>query len=187
MIISENIPSISRGRLVLGAFGFQALGALAGTAVGWLVLLIVPDLSAWRWMYATVIIPALAVTIGRFYITESANWLLDRGAMERAHHAARRLLIRKPQYPTNIELAQRAAPAVEGKHQNHGFANLFTPAKQTRDDLCLGPMVSAGSRNVRYRHLYTDSLAATIGGPVEHVRSVSDLISDGIVAAKARP
>src|SRR5208337_5412255 len=27
-------------------------------------------------------------------------------------------------------------------------------------------------------------LAATIGGPAEHVRSISDLISDGIVAAK---
>src|ERR1700727_1568802 len=32
MVISENIPSASRGKLVLGAFGFQAVGALAGTA-----------------------------------------------------------------------------------------------------------------------------------------------------------
>ena len=62
MIISESIPSGSRGKLVLGAFGFQALGALGGTAVGFLVLSIDPDLDAWRWMYATAIIPALAVT-----------------------------------------------------------------------------------------------------------------------------
>src|ERR1700729_1746298 len=34
MIISENIPSTSRGKLVLGAFAFQAVGALAGTGVG---------------------------------------------------------------------------------------------------------------------------------------------------------
>ena len=34
MIISENIPSSKRGKLVLGAFAFQAVGALAGTAVG---------------------------------------------------------------------------------------------------------------------------------------------------------
>jgi len=33
MIISENIPSSARGKLVLGAFAFQAIGALAGTAV----------------------------------------------------------------------------------------------------------------------------------------------------------
>jgi len=38
MVISESIPSRSRGRLVLGAFGFQAVGALAGTLVGYLIL-----------------------------------------------------------------------------------------------------------------------------------------------------
>src|SRR5271165_6507155 len=38
LVISESIPSSVRGRLVLGAFGFQALGALTGTAVGYLVL-----------------------------------------------------------------------------------------------------------------------------------------------------
>src|SRR6202789_375970 len=65
MIISESIPSISRGRLVLAAFGFQALGALGGTVVGFLVLSNLPELSAWRWMYATAIIPAVAVTVGR--------------------------------------------------------------------------------------------------------------------------
>ena len=73
MIISENIPSSARGKLVLGAFAFQAVGALAGTAVGFLVLSVLPELGAWRWMYASAIIPAVLVTLGRFYIVESAN------------------------------------------------------------------------------------------------------------------
>jgi MFS family permease len=38
MIISESIPSTDRGRLVLTAFGFQAIGALIGTAVGYVIL-----------------------------------------------------------------------------------------------------------------------------------------------------
>src|SRR5215831_6042528 len=38
LIISESIPSSVRGRLVLSAFGFQAVGALSGTAVGYLIL-----------------------------------------------------------------------------------------------------------------------------------------------------
>lgn len=42
VIISENIPSANRGRLVLGAFGFQALGALGGTGAGCLVLVARP-------------------------------------------------------------------------------------------------------------------------------------------------
>jgi len=184
MIISENIPSISRGRLVLGAFGFQALGALGGTAVGWFVLTVIPDLGAWRWMYATAVIPALAVTISRFFITESANWLLDRGAMAPAHRAAKRLLIRKPQYPSNIELAHHAAPAAGDKHQNHGFAGLFTRQNRRATIFASVPwfLQDLGTYGIG---IFTPTiLAATIGGPAEHVRSVSDLISDGIVAAK---
>ena len=63
MIISENIPSANRGKLVLAAFGFQSLGALGGTGVGCIVLLLDPTLSAWRWMFATALVPALAVTV----------------------------------------------------------------------------------------------------------------------------
>ena len=44
MIISENIPSINRGKLVLAAFAFQAVGALAGTGVGCLGLTLNPTL-----------------------------------------------------------------------------------------------------------------------------------------------
>jgi MFS transporter, putative metabolite transport protein len=94
MIISENIPSSARGKLVLGAFAFQAVGALAGTAVGFLVLSVLPQLGAWRWMYASAIIPAVLVTLGRFYIVESANWLSSRGEIDRAEREARRLLTR---------------------------------------------------------------------------------------------
>ncbi len=46
MIISESIPSTARGKLVLAAFGFQAVGALGGTAVGYAVLATVPSLDA---------------------------------------------------------------------------------------------------------------------------------------------
>src|ERR1700722_16928413 len=94
MIISESIPSTSRGRLVLGAFAFQAVGALGGAAVGYIVLVAVPNLNAWRWMFATAVVPAVVVTIARFYITESANWLQSRGAIDRATVAASRLLTR---------------------------------------------------------------------------------------------
>src|SRR5579863_4189844 len=80
MIISESIPSTSRGKLVLGAFAFQAVGALGGTAVGYFVLVIEPTLDAWRWMYGAAIIPAVIVTLGRFFIPERANWLHIKGA-----------------------------------------------------------------------------------------------------------
>src|SRR5271166_1404807 len=105
LIISESIPSRMRGRLVLGAFGFQALGAMTGTVVGYLVLKNVPEIGAWRWMYATAIIPALIVTIGRFSITESAHWLLVRGRRDEARTQLARLLARRPAYPKSVEFA----------------------------------------------------------------------------------
>jgi MFS family permease len=96
LIISESIPSNVRGRLVLGAFGFQALGALTGTAVGYVILNNIPQIGAWRWMYATAIIPGLLVTMGRFFITESAPWLFARGRIEMAEQQTARLLRRDP-------------------------------------------------------------------------------------------
>lgn len=39
LMISESIPSPIRGRMVLAAFGFQAVGGLVGTAVGFLISL----------------------------------------------------------------------------------------------------------------------------------------------------
>ncbi|HJZ14589.1 MAG TPA: MFS transporter [Stellaceae bacterium] len=52
LVISESIPSGMRERLVLGAFAFQAIGALTGTVIGYLVLKNIPEIGAWRWMYA---------------------------------------------------------------------------------------------------------------------------------------
>ena len=91
LMISESIPSAMRGRLVLSAFGFQALGALCGTGIGYLVLKNLPEIEAWRWMYATAIVPAVIIALYRLTITESGSWLLRRGHEERAAQLVRRL------------------------------------------------------------------------------------------------
>jgi MFS family permease len=104
LIISESISSKSRGKLVLGAFAFQAVGALAGTAVGFIILYENPQITAWRWMYATAIIPAVLVLLGRFYITESAHWLIGLGRKQQAEQETLKLLNREPPYPRQVEL-----------------------------------------------------------------------------------
>jgi MFS family permease len=73
LIISESIPSRIRGRMVLAAFGFQAVGGLAGTAIGFLILYENPDVGAWRWMYASTILLAVPVIIGRFFVVQSRS------------------------------------------------------------------------------------------------------------------
>jgi len=183
MIISESIPSASRGKLVLGAFGFQAVGALAGTGVGCLVLVMVPQLDAWRWMYATALVPALAVTAGRFFITESANWLAVRGALQDAEKAAFRLLARQPQYPKDIRLHQSAGNGAS-EPAKPTFAALFNERNLRATIFASVPwfLQDLGTYGIG---IFTPTiLAAALGGPAEHVRSLSDVISDSILAAK---
>jgi MFS transporter, putative metabolite transport protein len=184
VIISENIPSSSRGRLVLGAFAFQAVGALAGTAVGYAVLVSVPNLNAWRWMYATAVIPALLVTIGRFYITESANWLHTRGATDRAALAASRLLHRTPRYPVNIVLLPSPAAAGGRAHGGGSFLSLFGRRYRRATILAFVPwfLQDLSSYGV---YIFTPTiLARALGHPTEHIRSMSDLIANDILAAR---
>jgi putative MFS transporter len=184
MIISESIPSTSRGRLVLGAFAFQAVGALGGTAVGYLVLSTLPEISAWRWMYASAIIPAVLVTIGRLYIVESANWLSARGQLDRAEQAVRRLLVRKPQYPAEIHLAVDSAGPASHQQAKTSYAALFNKANRRATIFASLPwfLQDLGTYGIG---IFTPTiLAAAVGASADHARSVSDLITNDIAAAK---
>jgi MFS family permease len=183
MIISENIPSTSRGRLVLAAFAFQAVGALGGAAVGYAVLVAVPTLDAWRWMFATAVVPALLVTIGRFYITESANWLHTRGSTERAQTAASRLLMRTPQYPQQIVLEQQAAAAGHS-HSNGSFLSLFGKRYRRATILASVPWFLQDLSTYGIGIFTPTILAAALGHQAEHVRSMSDLIANATLAAR---
>jgi MFS transporter, putative metabolite transport protein len=184
MIISENIPSTSRGRLVLAAFAFQAVGALGGTAVGYVVLVTVPNLDAWRWMFATAVVPALLVTIGRFYITESANWLFARGSTEQATAAARRLLVRTPQYPQNIVLSPKPVAAAGHSHGGGSFLSLFQKRYRRATILASVPWFLQDLSTYGIGIFTPTILAAALGHQAEHVRSMSDLIDNAMLAAR---
>jgi MFS transporter, putative metabolite transport protein len=183
MIISENIPSTSRGKLVLGAFAFQAIGAVAGAAVGYTVLLAVPNLNAWRWMFATAVVPALIVTVARFFITESANWLHTKGATDRATIAAQRLLVRAPQYPQSVVLLQKEAGGEKG-HGGGSFLSLFQKRYRRATILASVPWFLQDLSTYGIGIFAPTILATAFGHKAEHVRSMSDLISNATEAAK---
>jgi len=180
MIISESTPSSGRGRLVLGAFTFQAVGALAGTGVGYLVLSFAPNLDAWRWMYGTALVPAIVVTVGRFFITESPNWLSARGDHARAEEAAKKLLLRRPQYPKEMQLAL-------SKHNAAGrptFGALFNRRNRRATILASVPwfIQDLGTYGIG---IFTPTILATaLGHSADHIRSTSDLIANDVLAAK---
>jgi MFS transporter, putative metabolite transport protein len=154
---------------------------LAGTAVGYAVLVIKPDLDAWRWMYATAVVPALLVTIARFFVTESANWLHSRGAIDRATVAAGRLLKRTPQYPANIVLSKQAA-AGEG-HGGGSFMDLFKKRYRRSPILASVPWFLQDLSTYGIG-IFTPTILAAALGKEDHVRSLRDLIANDILAAR---
>lgn len=183
MIISENIPSQSRGKLVLAAFAFQAFGALAGTGAGYLVLLVVPNLSAWRWMFAMAVIPAVLVTIWRFSITESANWLHTRGNTERAAVAASRLLSRDSHSPQDIILVPHPVRE-QGQGREGTFLSLFGRRSLRATVLASVPwfLQDLGTYGIG---IFTPTiLAAAIGYKAHRAGGMRGLIANATQAAK---
>ena len=189
MIISESIPSLSRGKLVLGAFAFQAIGALGGTAVG----------------YGVLSDPARVVRLAldvrhrrhpgrarhrrpRFYIVESANWLAARGQVQQAEQSVRRLLRRKPQYPDRHQAggARRAIAEPRPRwRRNTSFAALFNKTNRRATILASVPwfLQDLGTYGIG---IFTPTiLAAAVGSAShDHARSVIDIIHNDIVAAE---
>ncbi|HEY9880806.1 MAG TPA: MFS transporter [Leptolyngbyaceae cyanobacterium] len=101
--ITENVPSRLRGRMVVGAFTFQAVGALLGAVTGIAVIhlfrLWYPGLETplvqygWRWMLGVGLGLAIAVSLLRFsFLLESPRYYMTRGEYDEASKAASTLL-----------------------------------------------------------------------------------------------
>jgi MFS family permease len=186
LIISESIPSRIRGRMVLAAFGFQAVGGLAGTAIGFLILYENPDVGAWRWMYASTILLAVPVIIGRFFVVQSPLWLAYRGRVEEAEVATARLLRRDPPYPKEIVLRAPVGAAIAHAqaHEHAPWSALFTGVHLRRTILASVPwfLQDLGTYGIG---IFTPTILATvIGASIEHPRNTAELIQSDILATR---
>jgi putative MFS transporter len=186
MVISESIPSKNRGKMVLSAFAFQAVGALVGTFVGYLILAGHPELSAWRWMYATAVIPAILVIIGRFFVSDSSHWLVSRGRIQEAELEIIKLLHREPPYPKKVRLADPHTESPGGPDQGpkNGYGELFS--KQNRRATLLASLPwflqDLGTYGIG---IFTPTiLAETLGHRTEYVHNLTAIIHNDILGAK---
>ena len=161
MIISESTPSSNRGQLVIGAFAFQAVGALVGTGVGWLVLQRHPALGAWHWMFATALIPGSSSRFGASTLPRAPSWLFVRGHQDRAR--ARREAARQARAAVPERGHTRAAPASSSHEpEKMDFAALFKPAESARDDPGVRAVVPARPEHLRNRYLHADDLGRRV-------------------------
>lgn len=90
--VAETMPSRLRGRMVSSTIAFQAVGMIAGALVGVLLLQVVKDDSAWRWMLAVGALPALLIAALRSSMPESPRWLAAHGRAAEAEAACTSLI-----------------------------------------------------------------------------------------------
>ncbi|WP_035484638.1 MFS transporter [Geminicoccus roseus] len=184
MVISESIPSAARGRLVLGAFGFQALGALSGTALGYLVLSNLPEVEAWRWMYAAVLPPAVLVAAGRFFVTRSPHWLMSHGRVDEAEAEMAKLLRRTPPYPGTIRLLPGPQANGNGNGGRPGIKALFQGGNRRATILASLPwfLQDLGTYGIG---IFTPTILATaLGHAATRAHDLSDVIARDLFAVE---
>lgn len=181
MILSENLPSQSRGRMVLGAFAFQAIGAMCGIGIGAIVLIMHPALNAWRWMYATALAPAIVITVARFFIPESANWLISRGALSAAENSLSRLLNNRQLTVGQINLI--ASQTRTQQAHKVSFSSLFKKPYRRATVLAAVPwfLQDLGTYGIG---VFTPTILVTAFGHGHEVHSLQDMIANSIRSAE---
>jgi len=184
MVISESIPSNCRGRLVLSAFAFQAVGALTGTAVGYMILKSFESIADWRLMYATAIIPTILVVIGRFFITQSPQWLMSRGQVAEAEKETLRLLRREPPYPSRVHLKEVPDDEPEQERHKSKLGKLFKPKNRRATFLASVPWFLQDLSTYGIGIFTPVILAGIIGHTNEREQNLAAVIHNDMLAAK---
>ena len=90
--VSEFMPKRIRGRMLIAAFSFQAIGIFAAAGVGLLILALHPTESAWRLMLVAGAIPAVVILFLRRNVPESARWHIQRKEWKLAMGVVRYLI-----------------------------------------------------------------------------------------------
>lgn len=104
--VAELMPARLRGRLMVGALSFQAVGAVVGAGVGLLLLgLDAGGDGVWRWMLAAGVIPALVVLVLRRDAPESPRWAQEHGQFAEAEAITRRLTGQQVSVTAPVEAA----------------------------------------------------------------------------------
>ena len=137
-------------------------------------------------MYASTILLAVPVIIGRFFVVQSPLWLAYRGRVEEAEVATARLLRRDPPYPKEVVLRAPVGAAIaHAQAQEHApWSALFAGVHLRRTILASVPwfLQDLGTYGIG---IFTPTILATvIGASIEHPRNTAELIQSDILATR---
>ena len=142
--VSEFMPKRIRGRMLIAAFSFQAVGIFAAAAVGLFILAVHPSESAWRWMLVAGAFPAIVILLLRRGIPESARWHIQRKEWKLAMGVVRYLIpdftMKKPINPPEEDTVQMKPVQVPAWHSYlRSYAELFSKKNLRRTILITVP------------------------------------------------
>ena len=142
--VSEFMPKRIRGRMLIAAFSFQAVGIFAAAAVGLFILAMHPSESAWRWMLVAGTVPALIILVLRRALPESARWHIQRKEWKLATGVVRYLIPDftmkdriKPPVADPVKLKPERSPAWHSHLSS--YAELFSKKNLRRTILITVP------------------------------------------------
>lgn len=117
MYIAEVAPAQLRGRLVV----INQLAIVIGLSLSVYVTYLFSFGGHWRWMFATMALPAGAFLLGLFFLPRSPRWLAARGNYEEALHVLTTI-----NGPTQAE-RELGEIRAELREESGGFRELFAP------------------------------------------------------------
>lgn len=178
-MISETIPTSARGRLVLSAFGFQAVGAVAGTLVGMLVLGTRDSVSDWRVMFAIVILPAILVTVARWSVAQSPHWLVEVGRTEEAEKELSKLVERP------VKLSKKEKKAIKAAAKKRGGVRDLFSARLRRSTILASVPWFLQDLSTYGIGIFTPTIvAATVGTSMADDGSITALVAKDFKSAE---
>jgi len=124
--VTEFMPARIRGRMLIGAFSFQALGMVAAAVTGLLVLKVFPSQECWRLILVTGAIPAGIVLLFRISVPESARWLARQGKTDKAVEILEGLMPGRKEELAVAAAGERKFTAAK-THKDLGYGALFSP------------------------------------------------------------
>jgi MFS transporter, putative metabolite transport protein len=123
--VTEFMPSRIRGRMIIGAFSFQAVGMLTAALVGLLILTLYPKDSAWHIMLSIGSIPAFLIFLFRTTVPESPRWCIENGYKKKAINTISKLSCKTKK--EIIKIVNKEARKIKKVQQKAlPFTSLFT-------------------------------------------------------------
>lgn len=118
LYVAEIVPAKDRGKYVT----FFQLLLTFGIVAAYFVDLIFTPSGNWRAMFGMVLIPAVILMVGMWFLPESPRWLIGRGEVECARRILQRVRRSTEEVERDIRMIQKSLHSVQG-----GWSELFSP------------------------------------------------------------